>query len=119
MPLLLAPPFLTPESRDSTGYGWHADFLNRWDTDLLRAAIADNTTCGDSAGGDINKCAPFKPYMLSAEQQNACPAIPNKIDEQVDGILSALPGQQQSPTMAIDIAAPSANITGRRLRRLC
>lgn len=104
-------------SSDGTGYGWHADFLDGWDTDLLRAAIADTATCGDSAGGVIDKCAPFQPYLLSAEQQDACPTIPGKVDEQVDGILPALPGQP-SPTTAINAAAPVANVARRRLRKV-
>jgi hypothetical protein len=53
--------------------------------------------------------------LLSADQQNACPTIPSKIDEQVDGILSALPGS--SSTMVVDIPAPTGNDARLRLRR--
>ncbi|OIW29174.1 hypothetical protein CONLIGDRAFT_682082 [Coniochaeta ligniaria NRRL 30616] len=100
-------------SGDETGYGWHGDFLNGWDTELLRTAISEET-CGDESHGDINLCATFKPYLLDAEQQNRCPTIPSKIGEQVDGILSALPGA--SSTMVVSIPAPTAN-AARRLGR--
>jgi hypothetical protein len=106
------------KNSDTTGYGWHGDFLNGWDTELLRAAIDDKDTCGDSAGGVIDRCAPFQPYLLTGDQQMACPAIPSRIDKQVDGVLAALPGAHAvASTVVVSVAAPTANAAGRRLRR--
>lgn len=98
---------------DDTGYGWHGDFLNGWDTDLLREAISEKT-CGDESHGDINLCSTFKPHLLSADQQNECPVVPSKTGEQVDGVLSALPGI--SSMMTVSIAAPTATANAARWR---
>ncbi|KAB5539308.1 hypothetical protein GE09DRAFT_313649 [Coniochaeta sp. 2T2.1] len=107
---------------DPTGHGWHADFLNGWDEELLRAAISDDT-CGDSAFGDINKCKPFQPYLLSADEQKACPMVPSKVKEKVDGVLSALAGRlpdddDTARTVVVSIPAPTASANAARGRRL-
>lgn len=70
---------------DTTGYGFHGDFVNGWDVDVLQAAVTECTN--DS--GRVEDCQHFTQYT-GAECQ-AC-RIPASIDEQVDGTLSALPG---------------------------
>ncbi|KAH8887849.1 hypothetical protein GQ53DRAFT_271453 [Thozetella sp. PMI_491] len=76
---------------DPTGFGYHGDFVNGWDADLLNDAIYDSS-CGDSAGGRINLCDTFKPYLQDAKIQNECPGITSEVVEQVAGVLPALPG---------------------------
>ncbi len=79
------------KTRDPTGYGYHGDFLNGWDVDLLSSAIYDES-CGDSAGGRLELCNPFKPYYQSADASNKCAGIPSVVNEQVAGVLPKLPG---------------------------
>jgi hypothetical protein len=70
---------------DATGYGYHGDFLNGWDVNVLQKAI---DTCTD-ASGSVSKCAAVTQYT-GAENQ-AC-QIPTTINEPVSGTLSKLPG---------------------------
>ncbi|KIV86256.1 hypothetical protein PV11_01876 [Exophiala sideris] len=74
---------------DTTGYGFHGDFLNGWDTDVLTDAV---TQClVNDTDGVIEDCAP-----LAASQDeyyaNNCPERPALVNEQVKGILPKLPG---------------------------
>ncbi|KAI9819673.1 MAG: hypothetical protein M1832_003907 [Thelocarpon impressellum] len=77
---------------DPTGYGYHGDFVNGWDVDILQEAISTckdgNTNQGGS--GDITKCAPLMPLIDDASAQGC--KIPPSVDEQVHGVLPALPG---------------------------
>ena len=66
--------------------------MNGWDVSVLKKAI---TTCldGNHAGdhnGDIHSCPPLLP-LTSDEDSQGC-LIPPSIDEQLTGIMSALPG---------------------------
>lgn len=45
---------------DALGNSFHADFVNGWDTDVLRSAI---TQCSGDLFGDLAKCAPFAPSL--------------------------------------------------------
>ncbi|POY74300.1 hypothetical protein BMF94_2493 [Rhodotorula taiwanensis] len=68
---------------DPTGYGWHGDFLNAWDHDVLQEAI--DTCTSDS--GVIQECDVFDLYDSSA----TCHRTPD-VDENVLGLLPSLPG---------------------------
>jgi hypothetical protein len=70
---------------DTTGYGFHGDFLNGWDIKVLQKAI---DTCTD-ASGQVEKCAAVTQYTGQETQQ--C-QIPTTVAEKVDGSLSKLPG---------------------------
>lgn len=70
---------------DTTGYGYHGDFLNGWDVKVLQNAV---DTCTDDSGS-VSKCGAVT--MYTAAECNAC-KLPTLIDEQVDGSLKALPG---------------------------
>ncbi|KAL2865308.1 DUF1996 and WSC domain-containing protein [Aspergillus lucknowensis] len=77
-------PFLFSNG-DPTGYGFHGDFVNGWDVDILQEAI---NTCDDE-GGDIEKCAVLALYEDTFT--SGCILEPS-IDEKVTGWLDALPG---------------------------
>lgn len=82
---------------DPTGYGYHGDFINGWDVDVLQNAT-DRCT---SDTGLIEDCDVFE-FFTTAESQ-ACIIAP-EIDEQVMGTLDALPGcnpVQWGPSEAI------------------
>ncbi|GAA5989299.1 hypothetical protein JCM11641_006105 [Rhodosporidiobolus odoratus] len=68
---------------DATGYGWHGDFLNGWDRDVLQTAI--NTCTSDT--GIIEYCDVFDLY----DSSHTCRKTPD-VDEAVTGTLASLPG---------------------------
>ncbi|KAK3717744.1 hypothetical protein LTR37_005515 [Vermiconidia calcicola] len=88
-------PDQTPEGRfvfsqgDPTGYGFHADFQNGWETNVL-ADATKNCLVPDNFG-QISYCP-----SLYASQNNGysvnCPERPAQIGEPVHGLLDHLPG---------------------------
>jgi len=52
---------------DSTGYGFHGDFLNGWDQALAQKAINDPTCDAKSTnnGNNVKACAPLAQYVVS------------------------------------------------------
>ena len=75
---------------DPTGYGFHADFQNGWDLDVLKQAV-NNCLSGDSSAGTIQECPILNSYQTSSASYN-CPERKSQIGEQVTGMLSKLPG---------------------------
>lgn len=86
---------------DRTGYGFHGDFVNGWDIDVLQNAI--NTCNSDS--GLIEDCEAFGGSFFSGDEQQSC-RIPPSVDEQVTGILHHLPGCN-TPTDGPEYAPPN------------
>ena len=77
---------------DATGYGFHGDFQNGWDPDVLTNAIAQ--CMGPNAvnsGGSIEGCPPFAASLDNNAGRN-CPQQPAVINETVTGLLTQLPG---------------------------
>lgn len=74
---------------DTTGYGFHGDFLNGWDTDTLTSAIKD---CATTADGTVGNCPAFKASDNPNSFAQACPQQEPIIDEPVTGTVSQLPG---------------------------
>lgn len=74
---------------DSTGYGFHGDFLNGWDMDVQTAAMKECMNNGGS--GSIDECAPFKASKDPYASWN-CPEQPPTVNETVKGLIDALPG---------------------------
>jgi len=72
-------------SGDPTGYGFHGDFLNGWDVDVLQKAT---DTCNNDSGL-ITDCPVFE--FFSDAQSQACVIAPS-INEAVTGELEKLPG---------------------------
>ncbi|KAK5121954.1 hypothetical protein LTR85_004526 [Meristemomyces frigidus] len=74
---------------DPTGFGFHGDFQNGWDQDVLTEAVA-NCLIPDNFG-QVSYC----PSLYASDTNGAaynCPEQPPQIGEQVKGLLSALPG---------------------------
>ncbi|KAL9127627.1 MAG: hypothetical protein Q9217_003539 [Psora testacea] len=74
---------------DPTGYGFHGDFLNGWDSVVQAAAVKECAT-GDSSGA-IQSCPPLAASDMSDFSQK-CPPRPSLIDAPVTGLLDKLPG---------------------------
>jgi hypothetical protein len=70
---------------DPTGYGFHGDFLNGWDVDVLQKAT---DTCNNDSGL-ITDCPVFD--FFTTAQSQACVIAPT-INEAVTGELEKLPG---------------------------
>ncbi|EXJ64159.1 hypothetical protein A1O7_00495 [Cladophialophora yegresii CBS 114405] len=74
---------------DTTGYGFHGDFLNGWDMDVQTNAVQDCLYTDD--GGVIGAC----PSLSRSDNINFprdCGEQPSVFSEQVHGLLTALPG---------------------------
>jgi Domain of unknown function (DUF1996)/WSC domain len=77
---------------DTTGYGFHADFLNGWKPQVMADAIKQCMGTGRAINeGDIEKCPPLKKSFDPFFNKN-CPEQPALIKEQVKGLLKVLPG---------------------------
>ncbi|KAL8638410.1 MAG: hypothetical protein Q9228_004432 [Teloschistes exilis] len=73
---------------DTTGYGFHGDFMNGWKTDVLQAAI---NQCAFTGDGGVEYCAPFKP-SLDVNTYYTCPQAQSVLNEPVHGVIDRLPG---------------------------
>ncbi|KAI9847201.1 MAG: hypothetical protein M1837_003065 [Sclerophora amabilis] len=73
---------------DTTGYGFHGDFLNGWDNDTLTKATRE---CANTNSPAVEDCAALKVTNDKKAGQN-CPPRPPIIQEQTTGRLPRLPG---------------------------
>ena len=71
------------------GNGFHGDFINGWDEDVLAAGI-QQCAVGDTSGV-VENCAPFLPSDIS-DFSTKCPTEPPIINEPVLGMIDKLPG---------------------------
>ncbi|OCT50818.1 WSC domain-containing protein [Cladophialophora carrionii] len=76
---------------DTTGYGFHGDFLNGWDPDVLDAAIDQCMGPGATNNGQIGLCPPLQASVDPYFSQN-CPEQAPIVNETVHGLLKVLPG---------------------------
>ena len=83
---------------DPSGYGYHGDFLAAWSDGVLEAAAAD-PSCTDQdilrpiSDGQIERCAASFTIQDSEEAETCQLELPPELrQEQVDGVLVALPG---------------------------
>ncbi|KAL8710992.1 MAG: hypothetical protein Q9220_004591 [cf. Caloplaca sp. 1 TL-2023] len=73
---------------DTTGFGFHGDFLNGWKTNVLTAGIQQ---CAFTNNGGVDDCAPFKP-SINPKFSDICPERPSLLNEPVHGTIAKLPG---------------------------
>ncbi|OAG35369.1 hypothetical protein AYO21_10440 [Fonsecaea monophora] len=76
---------------DTTGYGFHADFLNGWDVDVLDSAIDQCMGPNAVNNGQIGLCPPLQASVDPYFSQN-CPEQAPFVNETVHGLLKVLPG---------------------------
>ena len=92
---------------DTTGYGYHGDFINGWNTTVLQEAI---NLCANTADGLIGDCPPIAASDDPFFNIN-CPEQPPIFNESVHGLLKALPGCNP-PTGGLAIIPGSNPPTG-------
>ncbi|KIX92606.1 uncharacterized protein Z520_11635 [Fonsecaea multimorphosa CBS 102226] len=91
---------------DTTGYGFHGDFLNGWDMDIQTAAVQDCLYTDN--GGVVSACSHLSPSDDTNFPRD-CLEQPSVFDEPVHGMLSALPGCNpitSGPAMADSVVCP-------------
>ncbi len=74
---------------DTTGYGFHGDFVNGWDQTVQTEAVQDCLYTDN--GGVISACSSLVPSD-DVNFPRDCPEQPSVYNEPVHGTLSALPG---------------------------
>ncbi|KAF2208353.1 hypothetical protein CERZMDRAFT_49511 [Cercospora zeae-maydis SCOH1-5] len=74
---------------DPTGYGFHGDFQNGWNFDVLQEAVTNCLSVENY--GTIGECPILQRYQTSGYSYN-CPERPPQIGERVTGLLPRLPG---------------------------
>ncbi|KIM43436.1 hypothetical protein M413DRAFT_381186 [Hebeloma cylindrosporum] len=75
---------------DPTGYSWHADFQNGWETTALQNAIDKCNNPNDPTGSGITEACSFL-TVTSVGQADKCRLAP-VVNEVIDGSLKKLPG---------------------------
>ncbi|KAI1652615.1 WSC-domain-containing protein [Daldinia decipiens] len=92
---------------DPTGFGFHGDFMNGWDIEVLTDAL-DQCVNDDSSNGQISKCPPLAKSQTPYYATN-CPERKPIVNEQVKGMIECLPGCNvvtPGPDRAIQLACP-------------
>ncbi|KAJ7073580.1 hypothetical protein C8F01DRAFT_1271222, partial [Mycena amicta] len=75
---------------DPTGFGWHGDFQNGWDTTALQNAIDKCNNPNDQTGSGVTEACSFL-TVKTAAQGNQCKISPI-VNEVINGTLAKLPG---------------------------
>ncbi|KAH7107425.1 WSC-domain-containing protein [Auriculariales sp. MPI-PUGE-AT-0066] len=70
---------------DATGYGFHGDFSNGWDVDILQKSVDE---CNNNSGR-VEDCPVLE--LRTDDEMNNC-ALVSRVNEKIDGALDALPG---------------------------
>jgi len=79
---------------DPTGYGYHGDFLNGWNEQLVQQALQD-PTCDASVtnnGNNVLACNTLAPYVIPSNPCKLSKPIPNIEDLGFGHPITALPG---------------------------
>ncbi|PPQ96696.1 hypothetical protein CVT26_010248 [Gymnopilus dilepis] len=75
---------------DPTGYSWHGDFQNGWDTQVLQNAIDKCNNPNDQTAQGVTEACSFL-TVTNATTAGECKIAPT-VSETIDGLLDKLPG---------------------------
>ncbi|KAI1477725.1 WSC-domain-containing protein [Daldinia eschscholtzii] len=92
---------------DPTGFGFHGDFMNGWDTEVLTDAL-EQCVNDDSFNGQISKCPPLAKSQTPYYATN-CPERKPIVNEEVKGMINCLPGCNvvtPGPERAVQLICP-------------
>ncbi|KAJ9631628.1 hypothetical protein H2203_000027 [Taxawa tesnikishii (nom. ined.)] len=95
---------------DPTGYGFHGDFQNGWDLDVLNVAMRN---CIQDEGEGLIQDCPILMQSQNAQFGYNCPERPAQVQEPVHGMLDKLPGcikitNGPAPAAASDMNCPAS-----------
>lgn len=76
---------------DPTGFGFHGDFQNGWEMDVLTAAVDQCIGINQDSSGTIDECPVLQAVDTNGYRTN-CPELPSQVGEKVHGLLTKLPG---------------------------
>lgn len=76
---------------DPTGYGFHGDFINGWDVDILQYAV-DNCLNDSGLISDCLAANGSEYFDLFTTAESSFCTLPAFVDETVTGVLDRLPG---------------------------
>ncbi|CAF0997440.1 unnamed protein product [Didymodactylos carnosus] len=83
-------------SGDPTGYGFHGDFVNGWDFDVVKNMLADSSCLASNTnlGNNPERCLPLKPFVKQSVDANCELAKPIPLTENIGMIepIKRLPG---------------------------
>ena len=88
---------------DTTGFGFHGDFLNGWDANVLSAAVKD---CANTEDGDVGACDAFKASRVK-ETESVCPEQRAVVEEPATGFIAALPGGHKAEAVPDFVGKPA------------
>jgi len=81
---------------DPTGYGFHGDFVNGWDTDVVKAVLSDPTCNAQNTnnGNNPERCVPLTPFVKKTIDSDCELSKPVPLTENVGMIepIDRLPG---------------------------
>ncbi|KAI2464975.1 WSC-domain-containing protein [Annulohypoxylon bovei var. microspora] len=92
---------------DPLGFGFHGDFMNGWDQDVLKEAL-DLCANDASFNGQISHCPPLAKSQTPYYATN-CPERQQIVNEQVKGMIECLPGCNVvtiGPDRAVQLVCP-------------
>jgi hypothetical protein len=75
---------------DPTGYSWHGDFQNGWETEALQNSIDHCDNPNDQTGSGHTEACKFL-TVLQPDVADKCKTAP-VVNEVIDGKLARLPG---------------------------
>ncbi|KAG6832002.1 hypothetical protein H0H92_006037 [Tricholoma furcatifolium] len=75
---------------DPTGFSWHGDFQNGWDTTAFQNSIDYCNNPNDATGSGVTEACPYL-TVVDASVADQCSIAPVVV-EQIDGVLEKLPG---------------------------
>ena len=95
---------------DTTGFGFHGDFMNGWDVNVLREAVE---SCANTEGGDVGACGAFQASHVT-ETEQICPEQRPLVEEPARGLIARLPGGHEVEEVPdfVGKAAASGSVDG-------
>ncbi|KAL4169410.1 hypothetical protein KRP22_010330 [Phytophthora ramorum] len=96
---------------DRTGFGFHGDFLNGWDHDILQAAVDQ---CADKNYFNSGECVPLSASFSDKAPETRCTTQPEIVEDIM--VVSKLPGNNPVDGDIVTPTGSSASSSGSSAR---